>query len=425
MSGTEVISKINQLRSDPTSLAKNLNQVKKFLERSKRASTVKELGEYIDNLPNQKILKPLETSQGLNQAAMERVNQIINSGDVHSSFTPKELSDLVNRSVQAEGLFAIVDHGDSAYFLSRALISDHDPDRTYKEALLNSRNRFVGAATAEFNDEDLTVVLLATNVEETSPGDRITYRFKIHYISLIEEELFIVGNQPELGDWRNLVCRMDWTNGHYWTKELSFSKSLEHVEFKFVCYNNVSHKTRWELGAKRFLNLQFDENNQDQEYVWDYYQTKFLMRLPIQQEESVRMLLDSINWSADMTRVSDDQQENNDLWGATVNIPMSRDVTYKYAILAENGNVISAENRLRSLRMDEGNFINYVNDDDYQAEAVITEEVNNVDEAVEEEPRLEENQPQEEEIPKEQDQPEEEEDDEEHANFDNRYGDIL
>lgn len=75
--------------------------------------------------------------------------------------------------------------------------------------------------------------------------------FTVHYETQLGENIYILGDIPELGDWTELVCRCDWTEGNIWRKYFSLPRKLIEFNFKFVCVNEVTEEKRWEEGPNR------------------------------------------------------------------------------------------------------------------------------------------------------------------------------
>jgi len=41
-------------------------------------------------------------------------------------------------------------------------------------------------------------------------------KLRLQYETVFGQSLYVMGNIPELGQWKELVCPMTWTKGHYW-----------------------------------------------------------------------------------------------------------------------------------------------------------------------------------------------------------------
>lgn len=164
-----ILDDINSMRQEPTCKIKMLNTIKRALERAKRRTQAKDLENFIAKLYNIPQVSPLKVSEGLCQAAEKRANEIIKARDVHHKLPQSELESLIGEFVyKYHNIFIIVDHGDTEHFISRAMISDHDPDRSYQKAIFSSEYNYMGAASLPYKDEELSVVFFATEIKEKS-----------------------------------------------------------------------------------------------------------------------------------------------------------------------------------------------------------------------------------------------------------------
>jgi len=79
-------------------------------------------------------------------------------------------------------------------------------------------------------------------------------RFEIQYQTQMGQEIGILGNLNELGNWNQENClRLNWTENNIWIKEID-GKNNNNIEFKFIfIVNNKVQK--WEDGGNRILNL--------------------------------------------------------------------------------------------------------------------------------------------------------------------------
>ena len=73
------------------------------------------------------------------------------------------------------------------------------------------------------------------------------------------QQLCLVGDLIELGNWTEFKAKMSWNDGHVW-------------KFRFVCPSNVSFQykyvvlnnnlpEKWESGANRIMDLNDIDNN--------------------------------------------------------------------------------------------------------------------------------------------------------------------
>ena len=77
--------------------------------------------------------------------------------------------------------------------------------------------------------------------------------FEMKYQTQMGQELGILGNLNELGNWnQDNALRMQWTDGNIWIKEIEGNNDNIEYKFIFIVNNKVQ---RWEDGGNRILNL--------------------------------------------------------------------------------------------------------------------------------------------------------------------------
>jgi alpha/beta superfamily hydrolase len=65
----------------------------------------------------------------------------------------------------------------------------------------------------------------------------------------------MVGNIPQLGNWKEFKATMKWTQGHFWVIEnLQIPKSTQFFEYKYVVLRDGVAE-RWEEGFNRIADL--------------------------------------------------------------------------------------------------------------------------------------------------------------------------
>ena len=110
--------------------------------------------------------------------------------------------------------------------------------------------------------------------------DLITFLFKIKYETYPGEEIYIFGDSPDFGNWKNPKFKLRWSEGHIWQANYQMSKSSNNIKFKFVCHSNNNDK--WEEGENRILsphNLNGLEKTTEGKYildcVWNHFKINF------------------------------------------------------------------------------------------------------------------------------------------------------
>ena len=140
----------------------------------------------------------------------------------------------------------------------------------------------------------------------------ISFIFKIKYETNIGEEIFIIGDHPDFGMWKNPIFKLKWTPGHIWVGEYNYSYSLlssiNYIQYKFVCKSKSSIK--WEEGSNRILtpnNLIGLEKTKDGKYIldciWNHFKLTFNIHYKITDPYSEMRIVgspDSLsNWEGD------------------------------------------------------------------------------------------------------------------------------
>ena len=110
--------------------------------------------------------------------------------------------------------------------------------------------------------------------------DLITFLFKIKYETYPGEEICILGDSPDFGNWKNPKFKLRWSEGHIWQANYQMPITSNNIKFKFVCHSNNYDK--WEEGENRLLspkNLKGLERTKEGKYildcVWNHFKINF------------------------------------------------------------------------------------------------------------------------------------------------------
>ena len=77
----------------------------------------------------------------------------------------------------------------------------------------------------------------------------------VQYETKLGENLYVMGNISELGNWNDFVCKMTWTEGHIWVTNGLVIKS-PFFQYKYVVKDsNMTDETIWEQGYDRIADL--------------------------------------------------------------------------------------------------------------------------------------------------------------------------
>jgi len=88
-------------------------------------------------------------------------------------------------------------------------------------------------------------------------------KIRIHYITTIAEELYILGNIEELGSWKDLTCKMEHKGNYVWEAVILLRSHIKSFTYKFVCVNKKTGYWRWESTNDRLF------SKPDEDYVID------------------------------------------------------------------------------------------------------------------------------------------------------------
>ena len=110
--------------------------------------------------------------------------------------------------------------------------------------------------------------------------DFVKFQFQIKYETFFGEEIFIYGNSPDFGNWKQPKFKLNWSDGHLWKGYYEMHKSSNPIKFKFVCHSATYDK--WEEGENRILspkNLNGLSKTPDGKYildcVWNHFKINF------------------------------------------------------------------------------------------------------------------------------------------------------
>ena len=112
--------------------------------------------------------------------------------------------------------------------------------------------------------------------------DFITFQFQIKYETYPGEEIYIYGDCPDFGSWKQPKFKLRWSKGHIWKADYEIPKSSNCIKFKFVCHSKTYDK--WEEGENRLLsprNLNGLSKTSDGKYILDCIWNHFKINLNI------------------------------------------------------------------------------------------------------------------------------------------------
>lgn len=161
--------------------------------------------------------------------------------------------------------------------------------------------------------------------------DFVTFLFRIKYETNPGENIFIYGDSPDFGNWKNPKFKLRWSDGHIWQGSYQMSKSSNNIKFKFVCHSNECDK--WEEGENRLLstkNLNGLEKTSEGKYildcVWNHFKINFNIHYVPSNQDSYMQVV------GDPPALSNWQKENEK--------PVKMELKKDKEITAKDGNKI-------------------------------------------------------------------------------------
>jgi protein-tyrosine phosphatase len=107
--------------------------------------------------------------------------------------------------------------------------------------------------------------------------------FKINYRTVPGENIYVLGNTPELGNWNiENGLKLHWQTEHDWSHMVKIEhKPDKLIEYKYVVFNNSKHQVKWEEGENRELELSKVKQNNDEIFlkeVWEHRLVKLRIK---------------------------------------------------------------------------------------------------------------------------------------------------
>lgn len=79
--------------------------------------------------------------------------------------------------------------------------------------------------------------------------------FKLKYVTVPGEDLYVIGDLPQLGSTSELKHSLKWTEGHIWVSEQPLSTSTPYFSYKYVKVDREKKITDQEDGIQRVADL--------------------------------------------------------------------------------------------------------------------------------------------------------------------------
>ncbi len=132
--------------------------------------------------------------------------------------------------------------------------------------------------------------------KEKEDSSEYTIKFSIKYTTQIGENIYILGNIQELGNWKETKIKLKWSEGHIWKSKLTLPSKVKNFCFKFVCASDKH--MRWEEGADRiFDRTKFDENSDTikLDCVWEHFSIGFNIFYPLANQTEYMQIIGGVD----------------------------------------------------------------------------------------------------------------------------------
>ena len=174
----QIFTKLNKIRSIPSSFSREFETVSKSLKRLKQNKQSAEVLAISKELTNSIPVNELKLIQGLNEAARAKLEEIVNNDDLSYEETNDEGTERLNKYIEGyTQVKELVYCGDVDSIMSNIMIAEHDPKRTYKDLIFCSDFFQVGIACVKYNEEVAVVIVLSDFAKDLSsiPLDKLLF----------------------------------------------------------------------------------------------------------------------------------------------------------------------------------------------------------------------------------------------------------
>jgi len=113
-------------------------------------------------------------------------------------------------------------------------------------------------------------------------------KFRIKYQTTPGQNIFIIGNIDQLGNWKKNIFKLKWTEGHIWKGKLVLNEKISNFEYKFVCLSDDQSFKRWEEGCNRIFEfdrkLLSEKGSINLDCKWETFTVEFNIYYPLKND---------------------------------------------------------------------------------------------------------------------------------------------
>lgn len=192
----------------------------------------------------------------------------------------------------------------------------------------------------------------------------IIFEFRIKYETKDGEDIYILGNNSDFGNWEDKKFKLDYNNGYIWKKEYPMNINNNLIEYKFVCFNKNNNYCEWEkcpnriLDVKNLDNLKKENNKYILDLVWNYFSIIFKLNYHIDIKDSYMVILGAGRFLGDwkeekkeelkMQLEKHKEKKIEDVWVKQINVFAENNMKemnfeYKYLVYDYKNNKIKYE----------------------------------------------------------------------------------
>lgn len=140
---------------------------------------------------------------------------------------------------------------------------EHSRKESTEETLDENRLRVRKLYEKKLHDRKLRIYeeALEEAIRREKMNINIIVKFGVKYETKFGQELKVVGNIAELGNWNvNDGLIMKWTEGSFWTASIKIvpNSKIENIEYKYVLTSNSSNAHIWEPGKNHSVQISSD-----------------------------------------------------------------------------------------------------------------------------------------------------------------------